>query len=211
MMIAKLPAEPRPIDWEAIRARLAEAGEMIEHSERFSPEAAAELLARRARALEQPPPREPPADELLVVAFTLGKDRYAIEAEWVREVVRLADFTPLPGAPPSIAGVVNYRGEIIPVVDLRTLFGMASQGLVDMLRVVLVGGPKVEFGALASRVVECISLRPEDLLHLPLELPCQFSGELAKGVTRDALIVLDGRKLLADPRLFVNKATFASV
>ena len=206
-MIATLPAQPRPIDWEAIRARLSAAAEATENTERFSPAAAAELLARRARALEQPPPRKPPGNELLVVAFTLGKERYAIEVDWVREVVRLADITPLPGAPPSIAGVINYRGEIIPAVDLRTLFGIASQGLVDMLWVILVGGTKVDFGVLVSQVAEFVALGPEDLLHLPLESSVQIKGELAKGVTRDALVVLDGRRLLADPGLFINKAS----
>lgn len=199
------------LDWEAIRARLGEAAEAIEHSERFSPQAAAELLARRARALEKPPPQEPPADELLVVAFSLGQERYAIEAEWVREVVRLTDFTPVAGAPPMVSGVINHRGEIVAIVDLRMLFGTASQGLVDMLRVVLVGADKVEFGLLASRVVEFEALRPEELTRRPSELVGRISGDLVRGVTRDAVVVLDGRKLLSDPRLYAHKSSNADV
>ena len=210
-MIAKSSTEPRPIDWEAIRARLGEAAEAIEHSDRFSPQAAAELLARRARALEKPPAQEPPADELLVVGFSLGQERYAIEAEWIREVVRLTDFTPVAGAPPMVSGVINHRGEIVAIVDLRMLFGIASPGLVDMLRVILVGAEKVEFGLLASRIVEFATLRPDELLHQPFELAGRNRGELVKGVTRDAVVVIDGRKLLAEPRLYVNKTQDAGI
>ena len=53
-----------------------------------------------------------------VIVFALGGSRYAVELRWVREVVTLGFVTPVPGAPASIAGVVNLRGTVTPVLDL---------------------------------------------------------------------------------------------
>jgi len=53
-----------------------------------------------------------------VIVFALGGARYAVELRWVREVVTLGFVTPVPGAPPAIAGVVNLRGTVTPVLDL---------------------------------------------------------------------------------------------
>jgi chemotaxis signal transduction protein len=63
-----------------------------------------------------------------VIVFALGQARYAIELRWVREVFTLGPVTPVAGAPPSVAGVVNYRGAIMPILDLSFLLEGASGG-----------------------------------------------------------------------------------
>lgn len=211
-MIAPSQANPRPLDWQCLRSRLALAAEKIDQVDRPAPEAAAELLARRAQALERPLERKLLAgDALNLVAFTLGREQYGIEMEWIREVVRFTDLTPVPGAPAFIAGVINYRGEIIAVFDLRELFGIKSNEVVDMLRVIVVGCERAEFGVLASRVLETVFVNGEELARTSLEALSGAGGELVKGVARDALVVLDGQKLLSDPRLFVNECKNAGV
>lgn len=211
-MIAASQDKPRPVDWRELRSRMALAAEAIENAERPSPEAAKELLARRARELEQPPRREPLSGELSnIIAFTLGAERYGIEMEWIREVVRLTDLAPVPGAPAFVAGVINYRGEIVAVVDLRALFGIASPGLIDLLRVIVVGNKNPEFGVLASRVLQVAAVQTEDLSRQPLDFVAGIGADLVKGVTRDALVVLDGQKLLTDPRLFVKECKVSQV
>ena len=61
-----------------------------------------------------------------VVVFSLAGARYAIELRWVREVFTLGPVTPVPTAPPAIAGVVNHRGGILPVLDLGQLLAVAG-------------------------------------------------------------------------------------
>ncbi len=63
-----------------------------------------------------------------VIVFALGQARYAIELRWVREVFTLGPVTPVAGAPPSVAGVVNYRGAIMPILDLSFLLDGAGGG-----------------------------------------------------------------------------------
>lgn len=62
-----------------------------------------------------------------VIVFTTGNSSYAVELGWLREVFILGHLTPVPLAPSSIAGVVNFRGSIVSVVDLRTLADATSQ------------------------------------------------------------------------------------
>ena len=58
-----------------------------------------------------------------VIVFALGQARYAVELRWVREVFTLGPVTPVAHAPESVAGVVNYRGAIMPILDLGVLLG----------------------------------------------------------------------------------------
>ena len=56
-----------------------------------------------------------------VIVLAINKSRYAIEIRWVREVFTLGHVTPVPNAPPTIAGVTNFRGSIMPVLDLPSI------------------------------------------------------------------------------------------
>ena len=93
---------PQAIDWAEVRQRLARAGAALEEALHPSPERAHAVLEERARALARAPAaRAAEAPGLLVVTFALGGEHYALEARHVREVSRLTDCTPLPGAPGS--------------------------------------------------------------------------------------------------------------
>ncbi|HSJ06471.1 MAG TPA: chemotaxis protein CheW [Longimicrobiales bacterium] len=70
---------------------------------------------------------EPAAVDLL--AFEVGGARFGIELTAVREVVRAVFITPLPGAPPTVEGIIDVRGTVVPVYDLRTRFGLPIQPL----------------------------------------------------------------------------------
>ena len=84
------------------------------------------ILDERARRLAAPISDATIATEVLEVAtFTLSGERYAIETRYVREIVALADFTPVPGGPSVLFGVVNLRGDVLAVFDLRSLLGLA--------------------------------------------------------------------------------------
>ncbi len=66
-----------------------------------------------------------------VIVFSIGDEAYAVELGWIREVFTLAHVTPVPHAPIAIAGVVNFRGSILSILDIRGLGGsqaQASQG-----------------------------------------------------------------------------------
>src|SRR6185369_15122442 len=95
---------PGGIDWQQVRARLAQARTALDESLRLSPERARAVMEERARTLAQVPPEAPAAAEVLeVVTFDLAGERYAIETRHTREVVRFTEPTPVPGAPEFLA------------------------------------------------------------------------------------------------------------
>ena len=73
--------------------------------------------------------REKPADDLELLVFELAGVRYALELSAVREVVSAVMIAPLPDAPPVIEGIVDVRGDIVPVYDLRLRFGLPARRL----------------------------------------------------------------------------------
>ena len=61
-----------------------------------------------------------------VIVFALGKARYAVELRWVREVFTVGHVTPVPHAPVAVVGVVNFRGAVMPLIDLDAVLGRRS-------------------------------------------------------------------------------------
>lgn len=59
-----------------------------------------------------------------LVSFNLGEEEYAVEVLKVREIMRMATITHIPNAPPSVEGIINLRGKVIPIISLRRRFGM---------------------------------------------------------------------------------------
>src|SRR5262245_5302446 len=113
------PIDPQTgeIDWATVKARIAQAFEVS--SGEATPERTREVLAERARRLAWAAQRPDAADEALdVLPFRLGREHYAIETRYAREVVRLTAFTKIPGTGDFLLGVTNLRGEIVPIFDL---------------------------------------------------------------------------------------------
>jgi purine-binding chemotaxis protein CheW len=202
MSLPPINAETGEIDWSEVRTRVAKAFDRS--SGESSPERTREVLAERARRLALAAERpDVAAAALELLPFRLGREHYAIETRYAREVVRLTDFTSVPSTEDFLLGVANLRGEIVPVFDLMLFFGFASQGLLDRSRVIVVGAADVEFGIIADSV-EAVTHVPLGALVGDAAFEGKRGGECVRGVTRDAMIVLEGAALLEDRRLFIG-------
>jgi purine-binding chemotaxis protein CheW len=204
MKKAKPQGREGPIDWTAVRRRLERTAAAAD-ARQLSPDQAQALLAQRARDLARVPAQAPAASEVLeIVIFALGAERYAVETRFIREVVPLPMCTPVPGAPDFLLGIINLRGEILAVMDLRHFLGLGRSDPTDHCRVLVFGGDRAEFGVLADTAHEVTSLRTGDVHETPASL-AGAGREFVKGVTSDALIVLDGAVILNDRRLYIDQ------
>ncbi len=192
------------VDWARAKDRLSQGALAAEEANRLSPQRVLAVLAERARAIARVPADAPAAGALLeVMRFRLGNEQYALETSYLREVLRPKEITPLPGAPAFLAGVANLRGQILAVFDLRPFFGIAAGPATEQNRVMVLGRERIEFGVLTDAVHEVALLRVDELR----EPPDSVSGAVAeyvRGVTADALILLDGAALLTDTRLYID-------
>jgi purine-binding chemotaxis protein CheW len=201
------PATPA---WQEVHEKLARARAALEEALNPSPQRRRAVLEERARLLARQPQGAGAADEgMLLVAFRLADERFAVEARYVREVLRLGGCTPLPGAPPFVHGIVNLRGEILDVLDLRPLLGLpgnaSSEPAGPAARVVVLGVDRAEMGLLVDAAEEVVRVPAADL-HDPPDSITGPGREYLRGVTAEAVSILDGAVLLRDERLFVEQA-----
>jgi purine-binding chemotaxis protein CheW len=168
------------------------------------PATAARILHERAVALARVPPVDSAAQgRLELLEFKLANERYALETRHVIEVHPLRELTPLPGTPAFIRGIVNLRGRILPVFDLKTFFGLPEYGVTDLHRIIVVRGNGLELGLLADVVAGVRSVAVESLSP-PLPTLSQIAAVYLKGVSEERLVVLDLDRILADPKIVVD-------
>jgi len=166
---------------------------------------ARQTLRARAQALARPPERPQVAETLLeLLEFRLAQERYALENRYVQEVHPLSELTPLPCTPPFVLGIVNVRGRILPVLDLKKFFDLPEKGLTDLHRIILVRGNDLELGLLADVIVGVRSI-PADSLQPFLPTLTGVRSDYLKGVTAERLVVLDLARILADPKIIVHE------
>ncbi len=162
------------------------------------------ILKNRAVALAQEPEQKIVASAVCeIITFTLAAETYGIESAYVREVYQLKDFTPLPGVPTYIFGIINVRGQIIPVVDLKKFFNIPEKGLGELNKVIILRHAQMEFGILADVVNGTQTIGLEEIQSVQLS-QSGIGEEYLKGVTRESLILLDAERLLSDKSIIVN-------
>jgi purine-binding chemotaxis protein CheW len=165
---------------------------------------AGQILRERAQALARVPP-PPAADTILeVLEFGLASERYAIEQRYVQEVQPLRELTPLPGTPAFILGIVNVRGRIVPVLDLKKFFELPERGLTDLHRTIIVRGHDLEIGLLADVIIG-ISGVPVESLQPSLPTLTGIRADYLRGVTDRRLVVLAVERILSDPKIIVHE------
>ena len=164
-----------------------------------------QILRARAQVLARPQSSAPaPSTMLELLEFRLASERYALETRHVQDVHPLRDLTPLPCTPPFVLGIVNLRGRILPVLDLKKFFDLPEQGLTDLHRIILVRGNDLELGLLADVIVGVRSVAADSLQPSPPT----FTGiraDYLKGIGEERLVVLDLDRILSDPKIIVHE------
>ena len=106
---------------------------------------------------------EPTGSENQLVIFGIGEQRYAVRVSHVAEIIRMVQIDPLRGAPGWMSGVVNLRGQIVPVVDLRKRMGQASADITLTTPIIITRDHgQGRLGMVVDMVDDMANLRPED-------------------------------------------------
>ncbi|HLT63888.1 MAG TPA: chemotaxis protein CheW [Pseudohongiella sp.] len=101
---------------------------------------------------------EDPLDKIKHVSFMLGDEMYALNAARVYEVLRYTEITHVPGAPAFILGIINLRGNVVTVIDARTVFGLPTIESTSQSRIIVVEIEDFVLGVLVDRVAEVVDL-----------------------------------------------------
>ncbi|MBP8819500.1 MAG: chemotaxis protein CheW [Syntrophomonadaceae bacterium] len=137
-------------------------------------------------------------NEIQVVAFKLGKEEYAVDILNVQDINRLLNITRVPRSENYIEGVVNLRGNIIPIINLHKKFNLQSEGNENDKRVIVFQLDDLKVGIIVDQVSEVLRLEKEDIEETG-KVYSSINAEHIKGIAKvnnRLLILLDLLKIL---------------
>jgi len=134
------------------------------------------------------------------LTFFLGKEAYAVEIKFVTEIVGIQPITEVPELPEYVKGIINLRGKIIPVMDVRLRFNKKPVDFNDRTCIIVIDVEDISIGLIIDNVSEVLSIPDENIVPLP-EMNKESDNKYIKAigkVANDVRLILDCEKLLSD-------------
>jgi purine-binding chemotaxis protein CheW len=133
------------------------------------------------------------------LTFILGNEHYGLEIRYVTEIVGMQAITTIPELPSYIKGIINLRGSIIPVMDVRLRFGKTPKDYDDRTCVIVIDLQPVSIGLIVDRVSEVISIPDQEIVPPPQVN--KAGNRFIKGIGKtgsEVKLLLDCEKLLSE-------------
>lgn len=137
---------------------------------------------------------------LQLVSFELGKEMYGIEITKVREIILIAEITKIPQTPHYVKGLINLRSSVIPVIDLRALFGLPENDLTDESRIMVIQAGGRTIGIVVDAVSEVLRVKHEQIAPPPPTV-ARLGQDYLTGIVKlekQLLILLDIDRILGE-------------
>jgi purine-binding chemotaxis protein CheW len=142
------------------------------------------------------------------LTFFLAGEEYGIEILSVHEIIGMMPITGVPGTPDYIRGIINLRGKIIPIVDLRQKFGMESKAQTSETCIIVVHVQGVEVGTVVDRVSEVLNIDAGDIEPPPLfgrDVNTDYILGIAKSQAKVRILLNIDRVISADQIVQLQK------
>lgn len=136
---------------------------------------------------------------LQLVTFKLGSEEFALDILLVQEINRRVEITKVPKTPEFVEGVINLRGKIVPVLDLRKRFGLVGREFTAQSRIIVVNIDKRVLGLMVDSVSEVLRI-PQHTVEPPPPIVAGIDATYIKGIGKfegRLLILLDLGKVLS--------------
>ena len=148
------------------------------------------------------------------LTFSLAKEEYGIGILKIKEIIGLMPITPVPRTPEFVKGVINLRGKVIPVIDLRLRFGLHAEDYTDRTCIVVVeirgASTVVEIGIVVDSVSEVLNITPADIEPSPVfggDIETDYIAGMAKVDGRVKILLDIDRVLSPDEMSSIRKTT----
>ncbi|NGP62587.1 chemotaxis protein CheW [Paenibacillus thiaminolyticus] len=132
------------------------------------------------------------AEDMKVVVFMLGTEEYGVEVEKVKTIERMMPITRVPKTYDFIKGVINLRGVVIPVIELRGRFGMPETETTDQTRIIIVTHGDLEVGFIVDNASDVMDINEENIEPAP-EVVGGIQAKYLRGVAKigeDRLLIM---------------------
>ncbi|TNJ64315.1 chemotaxis protein CheW [Paenibacillus hemerocallicola] len=131
-------------------------------------------------------------EELKVIVFSLAHEQYGVEVEKVRTIERMQPLTRVPKTFAFVKGVINLRGVVVPVIDLRGRFGLPEEEYTDNSRIIIVAVKDMEVGMIVDSANDVVDV-DGDAIEQPPEIVGGIRAKYLRGLAKlsdDRLLVL---------------------
>lgn len=138
----------------------------------------------------------------MYLSFFVGDEEYCVGVYCVVEVIGMQKITPVPEMPPYVKGVINLRGQVIPVTDIRTRFGKAFRPYTERTCIVVVNVRDSTVGVVVDSVSDVMHIPPDQVEEAP-KVNRRYENRFILGMGKlgeDVIILLDIEKLLFDSK-----------
>jgi len=146
--------------------------------------------------------------EMQLVVFRVGKEEYGLDIQEVKEIIKMQEITEIPNAPEFIEGVINLRGQITPVMDMRKKLKASKREMNKDTRIVIVETDNSNIGIIVDSVTGVIHI-PEREISPP---PVGSENEFVKGVGKinnKLLILIDINKMMPNEKMKIKEMSVA--
>ena len=137
------------------------------------------------------------------LTFSVGRESYGIEIKFVTEIIGIQDITEVPELPDYVKGIINLRGKIIPVIDVRLRFRKETKEYNDRTCIVVIDIKEVSVGLIVDNVAEVINIDDNNIVPPP-NMKTGFHNRYIRGIGKvdnKVKLLLDCDKLLNDEEL----------
>lgn len=137
------------------------------------------------------------------LTFSVGKEEYGIEIKYVTEIIGIQEVTEVPELPSYIKGIINLRGKIIPVMDVRIRFKKEAKEYNDRTCVIVIDIKDISIGLIVDNVSEVLNIDNENIVSPP-DIKTGFHNRYVKGIGKvgsDVKLLLECEKLLSDDEM----------
>lgn len=131
-------------------------------------------------------------EELKVIVFDLGPEQYGVEVDKVKTIERMMPLTRVPKTPTFVKGVINLRGVVVPVIDLRGRFGLEETAYTNDTRIIIVNAENLEVGLIVDAASDVVDVDADSIVDPP-EVVGGVKAKYLRGVAKlpdDRLLVM---------------------
>ncbi|TDL83312.1 chemotaxis protein CheW [Peribacillus frigoritolerans] len=142
--------------------------------------------------------------QMKMIVFQLNHEEYGISVDKVRSIEKIQTFTRVPGTEPFVKGVINLRGIVTPIIDLRTRFNLEQKPFTDSTRIIVASLDQFEVGLIVDAANDVIDLALDEVESAP-EVVGAVEADYVEGIAkigRRLMIILDLNKVLAADKTF---------
>ena len=146
------------------------------------------------------------------LTFALAQEEYGVPVLKVREIIKMMDITGVPQVPPHVKGVINLRGKVIPIIDLRLKFNLPTQDYTERTCIIVVEvelqARRIMLGMIVDHVSEVLNIATDEIEPMP-DFGERVDTEFMHGVAKikgSVKLLLDLDKVLSADTIFARAA-----